>query len=56
MTRPAIINSMLDNLDLILTSFFFIITMSYLALNGMGNALYTGGIMAALYLAVRLRK
>lgn len=56
MTRPTFVNTVLDNLDVIFTSAFFVITMSYLALNGMEDALYLGGLFAALYFAVRFKK
>ncbi len=56
MTRPTFLNTLIDNLDLIFTTAFFITTMTYLAVNGMENALYLGGLFAVLYYAVRFRK
>lgn len=45
-----------EYLDVILTTVFFIATMSYLAMNGMEKALLPGGLIAALYMYVRFRK
>lgn len=56
MTRPALLDTVWEYFDVIVTAIFFVLTMTYLATHGMEKALLPGSIIACIYSWVRFRK
>lgn len=56
MNSNRTLSLMWEYLDVIVTTAFFVGTMSYLAMNGMEKALLPGGVIASLYMWIRFRK